>query len=206
MPFVPAPNIVQVEMRALFDGQQVENRIYVDVFHAPTVADMTAIAGAVSNAIITEWLPILPNSVRFTEMFMRSMHVQNGPQATFPFPGVTGQGQVLIGALPNNVSLCVSLRSNFAGRSARGRLYWIALYESVVTLNTVDAAHVTAITEAVRQLDVNITSLGFQWMIVSFISNGVPRPGGPVYFEVNDVLVVDPVVDSQRRRLPGRGT
>lgn len=205
MPFIPAPNQVQVEMRALNDGQHVENRIFVNVFHEPVLADMIAIANVVSNAVITQFLPILPTALRYTELFMRSMHVQNGPQATFPFPGVSGQGTVANPALPNNVTLCVSLRSNFAGRSARGRLYWLALYESVVAANTVDSGHATAITSAVQFLNSAITTIGYDWQIVSFFSNGIPRPGGPVYFSVADAIIVDPIVDSQRRRLPGRG-
>lgn len=205
MPFVAAPNIVQVEMRYTLDAQKCENRIMVNVLHEPTVADMTAIASNVSNALITEWLPLLPNTLVYTELFCRSMHVQNGPQASFPITPAQGTGTNIGSALPNSNTLCVSLRSNLAGRSARGRLYWPALMETVVVGNTVDTAHVTAITNAVRAIDVNLTAAGFLWEIVSFFSNKVPRPGGPVYFEVSDILVVDRIVDSMRRRLPGRG-
>jgi len=42
--------------------------------------------------------------------------------------------------------------------------------------------------------------------IVSFFSNGILRPGGPVYFPVINALVVDRVVDSMRRRKPGVGS
>jgi hypothetical protein len=50
-----------------------------------------------------------------------------------------------------------------------------------------------------------IEGLGYVWVIVSYITDNAPRVGGPVYFEVNDILIVDDVIDSQRRRLPGRG-
>jgi len=206
MPFIPAPNIVQVEIRALMDGQHVENRIFVNVFHEPTVADLTLVANPISNVVLTNWVPLMPSTVVFTELFCRSMHVQNGPQATFPIPVGSGTGTNISPSLPNNVALCVSLRSNFAGRSARGRLYWLALTETDVTESRVSSTKVTAITTAVQALDTAIQGAGFDWQIVSFFTNNAPRVGGPVYFSVNGILIVDNVVDSQRRRLPGRGT
>lgn len=205
MPFVAAPNIVQCEMRYTLDGQKCENRININVLHEPTVSDFSVIAGAVSNALITAWLPLLPTTLVYTEFFMRSLHVQNGPQATFPLNPSQGTGTNIGLALPNNCTLCVSLRSNFAGRSARGRLYWPCLLENVVDLSHVSAPHVLAISEAVRLVDTNLTIEGMEWVIVSYFQNLLPRPGGPVYFSVNDILVVDDVVDSMRRRLPGRG-
>jgi len=42
--------------------------------------------------------------------------------------------------------------------------------------------------------------------VVSYISNKVPRPGGPVYFPVVSFQYEDLVVDSMRRRKPGVGT
>lgn len=205
MPFIAAPNIVQAEMRYQLSGEKIENRINVNVLHTPTVADMTSIANALSNALLTLWKPLLPATFVATEVFCRSMEVQNGPQASFPITPAQGTGTNIGSQLPNNCSLCVSLRSNLAGRSARGRLYWPALMETVVVNNIVDTAHVAAIASAVRGIDVNLTAVGFLWTIVSHFSNNVLRPGGPVYFEVSDVLVVDSVVDSMRRRLPGRG-
>lgn len=205
MAFIPAPNQVQVEMRALLDNQHIENRIFVNAFHEPTISDLNLIAGAVSNAIITDFLPLLPTSLRYTELFLRSMQEQNAVQASYPFPGTSGQGTNVAPALPSNCTICASLRSNFSGRSARGRLYWPALMETVVVQNTVDATHATNILTALILLNQNLTVSGVDWQIVSFRSNGVVRPGGPVYFSVESILFVDNIVDSQRRRLPGRG-
>jgi hypothetical protein len=205
MAFVPVTNVVQCEMRYTLDDQKCENRIMIDVGHTPDASDFTNIANAVSNALITEWLPLLPATLVYTELFLRSMEEQNGPQATFPIDPGVGTGTNIGSALPNNCTLCVSLRSNFAGRSARGRLYWPALLETTTVDSHVDSSHVAGIVLAVRGLDTNLTTVGTDWVIVSFFNNNAPRPGGPVKFSVTNVLIVDDVVDSQRRRLPGRG-
>jgi len=51
-----------------------------------------------------------------------------------------------------------------------------------------------------------IAGLSHFWVIASYFQNGAPRVGGPVYFVVDQIVFVDGIVDSQRRRLPGRGT
>lgn len=206
MPFVAAPNIVQCELRQLLDGQRIENRIFVNCFAEPTVADMNAIAGALSGAVSTNWVPLLPTTWRLTEFYLKSLHTQNAPEATYPQPAGSFTGTLGQPQLPNSNTLCISLRSNFSGRSARGRLYWPCLTEGQVVGNLVDQTVVNNIVSAVQDIDARISSTtAFEWVIVSFVSGGVPRPGGPVYFLVNGILAVDNVIDSQRRRLPGRG-
>lgn len=205
MAFTPAPNIVLVELRGLLDGQRVENRIHVNVFHEPTVGDMDDIDTNISSIITTFWVPLLPPSWAMTEIFMRSLHTENDIQQTYPKSAGTFTGTNAGVALPNNVTFCVSLRTGFAGRSARGRLYWPALIETLVTGNTLDTGYVADIVEAVDGLRSNIALLSYAWVIVSYINGGAPRVGGPVYFLVDTVLAVDAVVDSMRRRLPGRG-
>lgn len=205
MAFVPAPNIVLCEMRYTLDTEKCENRIHVNVLHEPTPADFANLSGAISNAIITLWLPLLPATVQYRELFFRSLQSQNAPQQTFPIPAGVGIGTHGSQQLPNNVTICVSLRSTAAGRSARGRLYWPALCEDEVTNNHVIPPFDAEIVAAVKLLDENITAVGSDWQIVSFFQNKAPRPGGPVYFSVSNILLADTVVDSQRRRLPGRG-
>jgi len=204
MAFVPAPNIVMCEIRASKAGQLVENRFHIDVLHQPVPGDLSALAGLLVPNIVAGFLPNLPTDVTLTEFHQRSLHTQNDIELTTPFPaGSTGtmSGE----PLPNNCSYCVSLRSTSVGRSARGRLYWLGLSADQVVTNNVDATHRTAITAAVESLRAQIAAASSVMVIVSYRQNNAPRVGGPVYFVVSTVLTVDDVVDSQRRRLPGRG-
>jgi hypothetical protein len=204
MPFVPAPNIVEMQFRTTWAGQRAMNRIHVNVFTAPT----QALCQSVANAGLTWWtgnvVTLTPAALELREVFVKDISVANGFQATAspagPLPGTNGSP-----SLPNNVSICASIRTGLTGRSARGRWYWQGLSESQVTDSTVSAGVLTSIDAALTNLASAIAALGFNWQIVSFQSAGVPRPGGPVYFAVSDIVFVDAFVDSQRRRLPGRG-
>jgi len=204
MPFVPAPNVVEVQLRATFDGQQVMNRFHVNVLHEPTEADCIAIAAAVGDWWDTNAQALVATNVVMREIYVKSIAVANGPEATysaiFPLAGVaTGD------SLPNNVALAVSLRTGLTGRSARGRWFWYGIVESQVDANTMTSGTITSIDAAITNLLSDIEGLGFNWVIVSFTHDNAPRVGGPVYFIVNNITVVDATVDSQRRRLPGRG-
>lgn len=204
MPFTPAPNIVQVELRARKAGQKVENRWFVNCLHEPTTSDFAAIALQVFTVLRASWLPFLPSDVAITELFLRSMQSINAIQLTVAaLPTDVGSSTGTPG--PNQNTLCVSLRSTSSGRSARGRLYWLGLSEDQYTVNTMVASARTQIRDAVEAMRFALSNDNHPWTIVSFFSGGGPRPGGPVYFLVSTVLTVDDVIDSQRRRMPGRG-
>lgn len=205
MPFVPAPNIVMVELRCTLDSQKVENRFNVNVFHEPTAADLTSIGNNVITQVINNWIPTMPDAVTLREIHMRSLHTANGIELTVPFP-VPSNGSLIGPVTPSNVTICVSLRSNASGRSARGRLYWIGLREQDVDTNTLQTARGGTIVAAIQAMVDQLEAAGYAWTIVSYRANNVPRPGGPVYFLVQTALLVDNTVDSQRRRLPGRGS
>jgi len=205
MPFIPAPNIVQVEVRCTLDGQNIENRFHVNVFHEPTVTDLTNVANICFTVLINDWIPVLPLALTLREIHCKSLHDQNAVEASFPFP-VPSNGSLVSPVLPSNVTICISVRSNAAGRSARGRVYWMGLVEGDVAGNTLDTTRGGQIVDAVQALIDALDAATFSWVIVSYISNGAPRVGGPVYFLVTTALLVDSTVDSQRRRLPGRGS
>lgn len=204
MPFVPAPNIVEVQFRTTWNNEQTMNRVMVDCLTTPTEAIIQDIVTEAGNWWQFNVLALTPPSLVLREVYGKSLETSPGPEATFssglPLAGTLGQA-----SMPNNVSIAVSLRTGLTGRSARGRWFWQGLTEGQVADNEVNAGAAVSIVAAIDALVGAISLLGYALVIVSFRSGGVPRPGGPVYFVVNDALLVDTVVDSQRRRLPGRG-
>ena len=76
-----------------------------------------------------------------------------------------------------------------------------------MTENTIDSTFASNIVGAYLQLVNPSTVLpaGWIWVVVSKQASGLPRTAG-VFTEVFQALVVDLIVDSQRRRLPGRGS
>lgn len=204
MPFVAAPNIIKMEILATKALQKIENVIHVDVFHPPTVTDCNALINAVGLSIASTWVSHLPNDLTINAIRCTSLQTQNDIQVETAF-GVPLAGTVIGEPLPNANTLCISARSTSIGRSARGRLYWLGLAITQVASNVVDAVEGEQILAAVEDVRNTIAGLGYSWAIVSYVANGAPRPGGPVYFLVESVRLVDLVVDSQRRRKPGVG-
>lgn len=205
MPFVPAPNIVEVEWRCLRNAQKVENRLMVDMLAVPTAVAMQDLAEVCWNWWQNNHAAKLPIGVNLREVVCTSQHAINAPQVTYaPSTTVTGTGTGA--AQPNEVSLCVSLRTGARGRSARGRWYMLGITQSsMADDNNVSAAYASQCATSLQQLVNDINATGVVAVIVSYVSQKAPRPGGPVYFPITGTQVVDNVVDSQKRRKPGVG-
>jgi len=205
MAFVPAPNILLIEVRATKQLQKIENRFHVNCLHTPTLADIVAVNAILASSIAVDWIDWLPTDVFVNSLFYRSLQTANDIQLEVPL--TSGNVGTFAGApAPNQNTLCMSLRTASAGRSARGRLYWLGLSEDQYTTNTMTVGSVNGITTTLENLRANLAAGGYPMTIVSYIANNAPRPGGPVYFPVTNILAVDATLDSQRRRMPGHGT
>lgn len=204
MPFVPAPNIVMVEMRALLSGQKVENRINVNVLHEPVPADLDALTVYFWDWWQNTYAPLLSTNAVLSEVVATSLHEENGIQDTYA-PSALVAGENLTRAMPNEVSLCVSLRTGTRGRSARGRFYWLCVPSGeMADENTVEPLFGSACVSAVQVMINGLEDIG-QPTIVSYRTNNAPRVGGPVYFPIDSAQLVDLQVDSMKRRKPGVG-
>jgi len=200
MPFVAAPNIVQVEIRAIKNAAKIENRIFINCLHTPTATDLAAIETIVATEVNGFWPAILPSDVTITELHQKSLQTANDISKTLAFGGplvgtVTGE------PLPNQCSLAIKLTTGFTGRSARGRLYWLGLSIDQVTSNIVNSTNTALMLASMNRLRANLLAANYLWTIVSFRANGVPRPGGPVYFQVTGASLTDSQVDTQRGRV-----
>jgi len=133
------------------------------------------------------------------------MSVQNGQNLIYALP--SGQtGGLSSPAMPSNVTFATSFRTGYAGRSKRGRAYWVGLAESQVAGDFVS----TLAAEAIRGAWEEFGSIlaggfdGFTHVVTSYYENGEPRVTA-AYNEVTSYVNVDTRVDTQRRRLPVAG-
>lgn len=205
MPFVAAPNIVSVEVRALLDGQHIENRFTIDALTAVTPTIVADITNVVSNWAQATYFDQLPAQVQLSEVVGTDLTTDTGSQHSIA-PESAIFGTASGAAMPNEVSLAISLRSASRGRSARGRSFVLALSRDGVTGNNVSAGYGGALVAAFATLLDAITTEGWAWVVVSYRHDGALRPGGPVYFPITNVLITDNTVDSQRKRKPGVGS
>jgi len=115
-------------------------------------------------------------------------------------------GGVASEAAPNNVAAVPSFRTGVGGRSFRGRNYISGVPNSQILINVLDNGFVANVITAYMQLLAGggVLPANWEWVVVSMFSAGAQRPVG-LTTPVQNVIFTDTIVDSQRRRLPGRG-
>lgn len=204
MPIAPNPFVIQAQMRYTQDAQEVENILYFNVGSAASGANCAALADELAVWWDTSIQPLQPTSVTLREVYCKVMLNGTAPEGTSTF-GLPADGTGIGSALPNNVTCSVSFRTGFSGRSFRGRNFIIGLQEAQVTQNEVSNVTIAAWEAAYEQLlpGAGVITEG-EWCVYSQWSNNVLRATG-LPTAVLDVLFKDDTVDSQRRRLPGRG-
>jgi hypothetical protein len=204
MPFVPAPQIIELEFRYTMGGQQAENRVMVDNLAAVEASDLEEVAILGWNWWEDTYGPNVGNNTALREVVCTDLTASDGGQFTYaPSTGVAGSKSPI---LPNESAFCISLHSASRGRSARGR--WFAGSLSAndrADANTLTAVYVNDFVTALQALINAISTSGRALVIVSYRHNNAPRPGGPVYYPVTAAVAVDAIIDSQRRRKPGVG-
>jgi len=210
MPFIPVPNTALVELRSTLDGQDVENTLWFDFGVEPTASDLSDLGNLLLDWWVARIKPITSQANQLREVVVTDMTTESSAQVTVPAPGGT-QGDATDEIMPGNVTVCVSFRTALRGRSFRGRNYFIGLTVGQVSGSQVISTQVDAITTAYGSLGADITGSGWTWVIASRYDGVDPTTGKPIpraegiVTPVQSVVVVDPIVDSQRRRLPGRG-
>lgn len=204
MAFTPVPNTCEIVPQFLWDGQRCANVHHVEFDAPPTVGDMTVLG----QNYIGWWQTFIqtafaPTTLSLTSVIVRDLTSANAPAVEVPAdPPIVG---TIANSLPNNVTLAVKWITALRGRSFRGRTFHVGLAEGHIINNVLTGAFVNSLQNAYDELAAALTDTltGAAMVVVSKIGNGVPRNPGITTEIVAAVL--DVVVDSQRRRLPGRG-
>jgi len=133
---------------------------------------------------------------------------------TVPFGGISVSQMPTAGThsgggdtLPSDVCIAVKKGTGNLGRSGRGRWYWpLGVGSALVHPDEVAGAQVTTILTALADFQAGVETVvaGLKMGIVSYRNGGVARPAG-LFQQITDWTVADNFVDSQRRRLLGRG-
>ena len=204
MPFVEITHVVLAELRYLWDGQKCENTLYFELDTPPDVTNMQALGDALADWWATQLKPQTSSAVTLNLIHLTDLTSDTGP-AIDVTTGLPQSGSVASTAAPNNVSLAVKFSTALRGRSFRGRNYILGIIPSVLTENVVSDAFAAAIVAAYENLlDPATLPSGATWVVASRFHNNAPRLIG-VTAPITAVSVTDKVVDSMRRRLPGRG-
>lgn len=204
MPFQPVPNTAHVALNGTLNSEQVQNNLFFVNPSGPfTDSDLEVLSQSVADWWGANLRPNQGPAYSLRQVTATSLQTAIDVQWTWstglPLAGTAGGA-----TLPGNVAFCVSFRTGLSGRSARGRNFVPGLTEAQVTGNTVESATVNALVAAYALLLNPVTTGGYTWVIVQRRQDGVQLPAG-ITRNVGSVVAVDTNVDSQRRRLAGRG-
>lgn len=206
MPFVSVPNTA--EATVVYSGPNNNQMVNTYHFRRPVEGWDPDSLQALGEALL-DWEENYArghrsNQVRCLGVECRDLNTQDSFLVfVAKVPPIVGQ--INQGVLPANVTLAVSFRTPFAGRSFRGRSYWIGLAEGDVSGDFVSPGRGDGIVNACNALkDVVAPAVGAELVVVSKVANGQPRTVG-VATPVTSIGLTDFRVDTQRRRLIGEG-
>lgn len=203
MGFQPVPNTASVEFVYWNGKSYAENVLHYKRPVAWTLFDMQTFAAQLRAWYVAEVKPIAPATLFLSKIIIKDLTTQFGTAieytAGMPLPGDNGSPMA-----PMNVTAAVKLVTGLRGRSYRGRVYVVGLTKTSVEgdVLTGDAvANWKGIYESLLAEKIEAGDPG--WCVVSRWENLVPRVEGLATPIVS--IEVEPTVDSQRRRLLGRG-
>ena len=203
MPFVPAENVLQCETRWTYLGQQVENVTYWRTTGVPTPEHAADLYMEFEAAFVAHTMALTSNQMLFREMYLTDLSSETSPTFTV-LPEEPLAGTANTTPLPSSVALCVSFRTAGRGRSSRGRNYAMGVTEAHVDGNLFLNAWVNGQLDFYNRWRNQAAVQGLQQVVLSRTEGGVERTEGLAQ-TITAILVVDQIVDSQRRRLLGRG-
>jgi len=199
------PNVAEFKLIGVQDGQTIMNRIYL---YSPQEdwgqAKLTEVAGFIGSWLSVTLAPNVSHDMTWNSIIGTSMEGKNSAQVVVPFVSPVS-GTHTSGAAPNNVALCISLKTGSRGRSARGRFYLSGVPAAAITRSMAHAEWRDSVQDAFQTLvDDFQTEQAVQLCVYSTMVDKQPRATG-LPFPVLFAVVNDDVLDSQRRRLPNRG-
>jgi len=203
MAFIPADQVIRTEMIYSWGGQIVEN-----VLHWLSSEPVSEIVITTLLEAMEEWFndflsTDVSNEISLTEIKGTDLTAA-GSFVVEHFPTSPIPGDAATPSVPNNSTLAIKLTTLGSGRSARGRNYLCGLVDANTNGSTEYQATPTAelIVNYLEFLDTPFTP-DYELSVVSFYHLGAPRVSGLVQPVIG--IGADLFLDSQRRRLAGRG-
>jgi hypothetical protein len=203
--WIPALNAARLVMRYSVFGQNVEN---VHTFQRDGNWDYSALFALATEALAswhTNIKPLLPAVATLVDVVATDLENEDGVQATVAASAPGTSASAAFNTLGN--TFAIKFATGLTGRSHRGRMYWPVLIDSVVNDGALtNAAAALAYVDAIGDFMADINSAtDASHCIVSYQNDCEWRDVAEVN-NVNAYTYTDLFLDSQRRRLLGRGT
>lgn len=200
MAFQPAPLCAEVILDFIMNGKATANVLNFRAAGGYTQADLDNLAAAVGGSAGSSFVPIFTLTQQYIGCRVKGLAVQNDLISSSSDGAGTGENTEV--ALPNNVSLCVTLKTAVTGRSARGRFFMQPPNAGdMVGPNQVSTTYANAIKDALYAMNTAATGQGWTGIVLSRFANKVVRAEA-MPFEILSFVVRNTRTDSQRNRMP----
>lgn len=202
MVFVPVPNVASFELVQSASNQVVENVYNVSNTEPWTNASLETVCGMFKTWWDGQLKSLTPNTNQLIKIVGKDQSSQDGPFCEYT-TGLPIIGTATGPAEPNSVTVAVKWTTAKRGRSYTGRTFHIGLQEGQVVQNSLETAALPYLLAAYQNLLTLFFETSFTFVVVSRYHDHAPRVTGVA----TPVLAcsIDPYIDSQRRRLNGRG-
>lgn len=204
MPPLNIPGGVKIAMHFTYLNQKVENVYHVmNNLPNPGEVQLHLIANTFKNWWTTEMRGLCSNQLTLREV--TAGETVPGGVAVLETDGLPNSGNSSDNPMPGNVTLAVKWGTGLAGRSFRGRTYHLGMTIGQCQGDQVTTAALTAIQAAYNALRTALDNalVGVEFSVLSTQHNKAWRD--PAIMTPITGLAIDPDLDSQRRRLAGRG-
>lgn len=203
MAFIPIPNGVQVcfQFTAALQNWQFCLMLRKQS-GAPVQADLVSAATIGKDWWNTNLKVRVSDEVTCNRVVATNMTAQGAAQAVVT-SGVAGTVAAI--SAPLNAALVISLRTALRGRSYRGRIYFGGIpVNNLLNATEVIALYASNVLNEFVALSALYAGAGFEQIVASKQHNGVTT--NPAVTNPVTAFVCNAQIDSQRRRLFGRGT
>ena len=200
--FIPTEHGLKVELLYSQNGQKLENVFNFDCGHNPVLEDVASLAGVVIDWWIAHIQPMASTDLGFMGLKFTNLEAADGFQVEYN-TGLPLWGLGEAAGLPGNVTVAVRLNTMYRGRSSTGRVYHVGLRPTQVAGNQLEMNSISVLKAAYEALLSDAQIAGFAWTVISYMISKNWRPAG-IKSNITSVSV-EQNLDSQRRRLSGRG-
>jgi len=203
MPFISAPNGAIARVYGTMFDQEIITTYQWRMETEPVIENLENLAAAIDDWMNDSFLPLLGDHYNYVRTTVTGLTFEEDLFAEITLSA--GPGGVAGDPLPNNVAFSIKRSSGLTGRSARGRVYVPGLkLEMLSAPNVVLAATSDGWVDALNLLVDPAFAPDWQHVVWSYQTGGLPRVTAFPY-GIDLYVAVNLILDSQRRRLPGRG-
>lgn len=203
MAFIPATDTVRVDLVYDLDGQNCLNTLWFKFrAGAPTLPDLTALGVGVNDYWTLAMMPLLSDTLVYNGNIVYDWSSPSAPAVNTPSGTAGGQTDP---PLPNAMAFCITFLTGGRGKSSRGRNFIMGIPDSYrAGANRIDSGNAANFVSVYTGILGSAIDADWEWSVVSFFTANAPRAAGLVQ-PIIGAGASDLILDTQRRRGPGRG-